>query len=149
MGSKLYKGVDAELGVWVLHKTPCNWFGLYLAGGPYYFTRDHRRHTVDDDHRDIKGAQGRILAKINDYVELSVLGTYDNFYHGTVQWADHVDVSFDFFCGNKSSDCAATPCLACGARSPPSRLIGTALLSPTQTLNAQRAGIGRGMLLWM
>lgn len=113
-----YKGVDAELGVWVLDKTPCNWFGLYLAVGPYYYTRDHRRHTIDDTHRHIKGAQGRVLAKINDYVDLSVRGTYDNFFHGTLQGQITLNMPindlFACFSCSASSDrccCKPLPCL--------------------------------------
>ena len=80
-----YRGVDAELGLWIWDKTPCNWLGIYVAAGPYYYTRDRREHTVRDHHRSFTGGHARILAKINDYLDVSVRGTYDNFFHGTVQ----------------------------------------------------------------
>lgn len=35
-----YSGFDAEIGTWVQY-SPSNDFGIYVAGGPYYFTKHH------------------------------------------------------------------------------------------------------------
>lgn len=106
-----FRGIDAELGIWILDKTPCNWFGLYVAAGPYFYSREHKDGSR---HRSINGGQGRILAKINDYVDLTVSGSYDNYYHGLVQGQINLYLPLDGILGIFSNDCCcckSSPCL--------------------------------------
>jgi Inverse autotransporter, beta-domain len=113
-------GVDAELGTWLKRKYPCEWFGLYVAAGPYYYTREQGRHRrlEDEDHRhrhrEAFGGRARLLARFFNIVDVSVIATYDPVWHGRVQGQVTVAIPFDgSWLTNQRNDCecACPPCL--------------------------------------
>lgn len=116
--AQAYKGFDAEIGMWLYNKTPCNWVGLYFAAGPYYYYRDHMRDTFDEKHRNLTGGKARLLAKINDYLDITISGTYDDVFHGTVQGKITLYLPLDLLCNpsrifDSCSTSCCNPCNTC------------------------------------
>lgn len=111
-----YKGFDAELGIWLVRKTPCNFFGLYVAAGPYYYTAS-KHNSVERSHHSFTGGRMRILARINEHIDVSLIGTYDDFFHGTLQGQINFYASFSEImsitsvCAAESCCCRELPCL--------------------------------------
>lgn len=89
-----WKGVDAEFGTWIKKKYPSNWFGLYVAMGPYYYMRKHSSHFGGKKHQ-TWGGRARLLARINDFVDISVNATYDSIWRTRVQGQITVAIPFD------------------------------------------------------
>lgn len=109
--AQAFRGFDIELGAWLLKKSSCNFVGIYFAAGSYYYSRDHKKISFHDKHRSFTGGRARILAKINDYVEIAVNGTYDNYYHGTLQGQITLNIPFNIWEKFKSENCPPPPCL--------------------------------------
>jgi hypothetical protein len=106
-----YRGVDGEIGVWFLKKQPCCGFGLYFAIGPYFYERDKQRKETNSSDRYIRGGKARLIARVHDYVDVSVNGTYDNHFHGRVNGQITVTLPlFECLTGNLCS-CRPLPCL--------------------------------------
>lgn len=105
-------GADAELGTWLSRQfSSCNWINFYAAVGPYYYTRNHERHFENEHHHNAFGGRIRLLARIFDYVDLSVNATYDRVWHARVQGQITINIPLDFgsFLFNQCNKCACTP----------------------------------------
>jgi hypothetical protein len=106
-------GVDSEVGTWLKRKYSSDWFGIYFAAGPYYYWREHeRRFENGRRRRDAVGGRARLLARISDFVDVSVIATYDSVWHTRVQGQITIAIPFDCKaiinkCTNK---CACNPC---------------------------------------
>ena len=87
-------GFDAEIGAWVRRKTVCNWYGLFVGAGPYYYSRDRKYPFEDRRHADAWGGRVRLLARICDYVDLSVSVTHDPVWHTRAQGQITVAIPF-------------------------------------------------------
>ena len=108
-------GVDSEIGTWLKRKFSCDWFGIYFAGGPYYYTRNHERRFERGAHHHAYGGRARLLARICDFIDVSVIATYDSVWHTRVQGQITLAIPFD--CGaiirkcTNRCDCISSPCL--------------------------------------
>ncbi len=121
-------GVDAEIGAWLKRKYACDWLGIYAAIGPYYYDRERRfhHHGSDDDNRhhrrdDAFGGRIRLLARVWDFVDLSVIATYDRVWHTRVQGQITVAIPFDCMgkifnqCEKKCCSQASQSCCQCSS----------------------------------
>lgn len=95
----LMRGVDAELGVWIINgdffesKLPVDYFNVYVSGGPYYYFR--QTCGCDECGREeTYGARARAIAYFGDYVSLDVSLTYDAIWGKGIQ--ARLNVSFPF-----------------------------------------------------
>jgi hypothetical protein len=116
-------GVDTEVGAWLKRKYACDWLGLYLAAGPYYYTLD-REHEHDHNFRDGRrrhdtfGGRVRLLARICDFVDASVNVTYDHIWRTRVNGQIMIALPFDYLTsllgsGSRKNSCCceSSPCL--------------------------------------
>lgn len=111
-----WSGMDAEVGTWLIKEHSCDWFGLYLAAGPYYYFRDHKKR--DGNHKHAFGGRARLLARIYDIIDLSVSSTYDSIWHTGVQGQLAITIPLSSDCKeifkrlrDRCCKCTPPPCL--------------------------------------
>lgn len=106
----MWSGLDAEVGTWLQRKTECNWFGIYVAGGPYYYFSDRQNSFNEREHSHAFGGRVRALARICDYVDVSVSATYDPVWRAGAQGQISIAIPLDGSLFDRSSCRARSSC---------------------------------------
>ena len=109
-----WSGIDGEIGTWIKRKYTCDWWGLYVAAGPYYYSREHKRDFNEGGKGEVFGGRVRLLARIFDILDLSIIATYDPKWHTGVQGQITLAIPLDggWLLHQKSQcECQPSPCL--------------------------------------
>lgn len=94
--ASLRNGIDLEVGTWLKKNCSCNDFGIYLTGGPYYYSKIRSPCKM----KGLWGGKAALQLYYGSYLRGEVGISYD---HCSQRRAyAKIEVNFDFGCGCRS-----------------------------------------------
>lgn len=108
-----FGGLDAELGFWLKRKCPCDYLGIYLGAGPYYYEESEQHHSRagTDAERTKKrhrwGAAGRAVILLCNCLTLNLYYSDDACWKNRFRAQLCLNMPFDYCC---STSCETECC---------------------------------------